>query len=127
MECATVYCDVEDYCTMLREEQPVARKQHKCNECKRVIDVGEKYNLEVTVYDGEISKHKTCLDCLSIRREFFKDGFYYGETKWMLEEHVNDSGGDISESCIEALTPGARAMVCAMIEDCWEDLDDEES
>ena len=126
MECATVYCDVDDYCTMLREEQPTARKQHKCHECRRVIEVGEKYNLEVTLYDGEISTYKTCLDCMSIRREFFKNGFYYEGIVEALGEHVKDSDGDISESCLASLTPGARGMVCAMVEDCWEDIDDDE-
>jgi len=124
MECATVSVDVDDFCMTLREEQPTARKQHKCCECRRVIEVGEKYNIEITVYDGGIKRYKTCLDCMSIRDEFFKEGFYYGSTKWMLRDHINECGGDISESSIEALTPGARAMVCEMIEDTWEDDDE---
>jgi len=121
MECATVSVDVDDYCKRLKEEQPTARKQHKCGECRRVIEIGEKYNIEVTASDGGIKQYKTCLDCISIRREFFKGGFYYEGIIDALDEHVNDSGGDISESCLALLTPGARAMVCEMIEECWHD------
>ena len=121
MECATVSVDVDDHCTTLRESQPTARKRHKCGECRGIIDVGEKYNLEVSLYDGNISTYKTCLDCMSIRREFFKGGFYYEGIVEALGEHVKDSVGDISESCLASLTPGARARVCLMIEGCWED------
>jgi len=126
MECATVSVYVDDYCRTLREEQPTARKQHKCNECRRTIEAGEKYNREVSLYDGDISTYKTCLDCMSIRREFFSGGFYYGDTKWMLRDHINEIYGDVSESCLASLTPGARGMVCEMVEDCWEDIDDDE-
>ena len=126
MERATVSVYVEDYCKVLRESQPTARKQHKCGECRRAIEVGEKYNLEATLYDGEISTYKTCLDCMSIRREFFKGGFYYEGIIDALDEHVNDCGGDISESCLASLTPGARTMVCEMIEETWNDENYEE-
>ena len=121
MECAAASVYVDDYCTTLRESQPTARKQHKCGECRRTIEAGEKYNREVSLYDGDISTYKTCLDCMSIRREFFRGGFYYEFIIDALDEHINDSGGDISESCLASLTPGARAMVCAMIEECWHD------
>ena len=122
MECSTVYCDVDEFCTLLEEKQIVSRKQHRCGECEITIDTGEKYNLEVTIFDGKFSRHKTCLDCLSVRDIFFKSGFSYGEIKWMLREHINDFMGDISENCIKSLTIGARAMVCDMIEDRWKDM-----
>ena len=44
----------------------------------------------------------------------------------MLEEHINQSYGDISETCIAGLTPGARDMVCRMIERYNADNDDED-
>jgi len=121
MECATVACDVDEWCTVLEEKQPTARKPHKCRECKETIATGEKYNLEVTLFDGKITRYKTCLDCMSIRNEFFKEGFFYGETRWMLENHIKDCFGDISETTIKGLTPGAREVVCEMIENCWGD------
>lgn len=127
MECATVLCSMDDgYATMLQEKIVKAIKPHKCCECRMVINPGEKYNIEVTVYDGDISRYKTCLDCMSLREVFFKEGFYFEMTKEMLWEHVMDCHGDISESSLKGLTPGARSMVCGIIEEAWERYDDDE-
>ena len=124
MECATVHCDIEDYCTMLNVTRPKARKEHKCHECKRIISTGEKYLSETTLCEGKVETWKTCADCESIRKHLFAEGFYYGEIKFMLREHVRDCSGEMSESILSALTPCARAMVCAMIEEVWEDAFD---
>jgi len=127
MECSTVYCDTDDGIIILLDERtPVARKSHICGECRRTINAGEKYNLEVGVYDGQFCREKTCLDCMSIRKEFFKDGFLYGETKWMLRDYIRKSHGDISESCIIRLTPRARDMVCDFINECFDGNDEED-
>lgn len=45
----------------------------------------------------------------------------------MIREHVHDCSGEISESVLSALTPAARAMICAMIEEVWEDAFDLDS
>lgn len=126
MECSTVYCDVDECCTLLSSTRPLARKEHKCYECKRVINKGEKYLREVTLFDGIVETWKTCVDCESLRSNFFSRGYYFGDIIYMLREHINDSGGDVSEKCISGLTPGAQGVVCEMIEDCWEDADDDE-
>lgn len=126
MECATVYCDPDDVCTVLDRQTPTARKEHKCNECSREIAPREQYLRETTLFDGKIETWKTCVDCQSIRDNFFKEGFFYGETKSMLHDYVRDGNGDVPESCLSALTPGAMAMVCAMIEEEWEDAFDME-
>lgn len=124
MECSTVYCECDDYCTCLSSTRPKARKEHKCNECKRIIPIGDKYLREVTLYDGEVETYKTCKDCESIRSNFFTYGYYYGEILYMLREHIYDSGGDVSERCIADLTPGAQEVVCNIIEDYWGDNDE---
>ena len=101
-----------------------ARKEHKCHECSRVIAPKESYLIETLLFEGRISRHKTCLDCKSLRDNFFQDGWYYEEVRNMLLRHIRDSDGDISESCIAALTPVAREYVCSVIEDM--NQDDEE-
>ena len=126
MECSTVYCECDDYCTCLSSTRPKARKEHKCNECKRIIPIGDKYLREVTLYDGEVEAWKTCKDCESIRDNFFTGGYYYGEILYTLREHIYESYGDVSESCIADLTPGAQEIVCNIIEDYWGDNDDED-
>jgi hypothetical protein len=51
-----------------REENPTARKEHKCCECGRIIKIGEKYlhfvGLWEEDYPGNIFlAFKTCLEC----------------------------------------------------------------
>lgn len=126
MECGTIYCDPDDMCTVLRTCTPTAMQPHKCDECRREIRKGEQYLREVTLFDGKVETWKTCIDCESIRKNFFKEGFFYGEIKAMLHDYVRDGNGDVPESCLTSLTYGARNMVCAMIEEEWEDAFDME-
>lgn len=127
MDCATIYCDPDETCTVLSKTTPIARKEHKCTECRRKITVGEYYLREVTVFDGKVETWKTCMDCESIRDNFFKDGFFYGETKAMLHEYVREGSGDVPESCMISLTYGARSMVCEMVEEEWAEAEEEQN
>jgi hypothetical protein len=127
MECSTVYCDGDEYCIILNETRRKARKTHKCTECRREILRGEKYLDERILFEGTVETYKTCDDCKSIRDHFFTDGWMYGEIRYMLREHISYSEGDVSESCISGLTPGAQAVVCDLIEKCnREDEEDDE-
>jgi hypothetical protein len=126
MECATVSCECDDYCTMLAKNYRTARKTHRCTECKRAILAGVKYLDERTVYDGRVETWKTCEDCESIRENFFKEGWYWGDTRHHLIEHIYESFGDVSESCISELSPGARADVCEIISAYWEKYEDDD-
>lgn len=122
MECSCkVNCDVDDYSTMLSDKIVKARKFHKCGECCRAIEPGEKYRREVTLYDGRIDSCVTCLDCNSIRNQFFIS-FYWGQILEMFDEFVREVDGEIPEKCISGLTPAARDYVCCRIEDLWNDL-----
>lgn len=44
-----------------------ARKQHKCMECFRLIEVGEQYEHVAGKWGGEFETFKTCRVCLSLR------------------------------------------------------------
>lgn len=127
MECATVSCDIDECALLLRSSTPKARSPHRCHECKRIIIPGETYLVEVVKFDVTVETWKTCTDCQSIRANFFKDGWFYGETKIMLKEHIWEFFGDVSESCIASLTTGARNMVCDLIQERFDyDNDDSE-
>ena len=102
-----------------------ARKVHQCEECGREIAAGEEYEFVTGKWDGSISVYKTCADCLSIRDSFFCDGWLHGGMWEALDEHLCDIGGVVASSCLEALTPAARARVIERIDDLW-DGDDEE-
>ena len=44
-----------------------AIKRHKCAECWRKIEVGEKCHREKFVFDDEFTTHKTCAHCMVVR------------------------------------------------------------
>lgn len=58
-------CDYEPMDFQLIVE-PVARKEHQCEECHGVIVKGEKYHKMTYKYDGYIGTRKVCLPCLSL-------------------------------------------------------------
>jgi hypothetical protein len=98
-----------------KEKIVTARKTHRCGECFRNILPGEKYEYVSGLWDV-FQAYKTCLDCKSIRDNFFNSWSY---TLVWDDFMDNFEGEDIPESCIAELTPGARARVCEWIESGW--------
>ena len=41
-----------------------ARKTHSCEYCGKVIQVGESYEAEAGIYEGEFQRYALCLRCL---------------------------------------------------------------
>src|SRR6478736_3941236 len=58
-------CGVEfdGYNEFTCETKRKARKQHRCRECRHVIQPGQVYTHHSALYDGHISTHKTCAKC----------------------------------------------------------------
>jgi hypothetical protein len=50
-------------------DTPIARKEHKCCECRGIINKGEKYNKHHGIWDGEGSTFKVCSDCEELRAQ----------------------------------------------------------
>jgi len=123
MDCSCININSYDCgdCAVIHSEQMrVAVKQHICSECGKEINKGEKYEYVSQFYrDGGWLKHKTCSDCLSLRNEFFCDGYYYGEIRDELQQFIRDCHGELSETKISNLTPAAMEWVCWNIEECW--------
>lgn len=101
-----------------------ARKHHKCCECYRQIEVGESYEYVSGIWDGVPHIYKTCADCLSIKNVFFTS-YYFRELWSMLEEQYNFEYDRIPESCLSKLTSTARSRICNLVEEQWEDEEDE--
>lgn len=59
--------------TVCNQTTPIAKKEHKCFECRGVIEPGEKYHRTWGVWNGEVSKFKTCDDCETLRHLMGKD------------------------------------------------------
>jgi len=108
-----------------KEQDRKARKPHKCHECRRVIQVGEVYRYESGVWDGRPEQFHICLDCLSLRKAFFC-GFTYGTIWGDFHSQLNDVDGDVSWSALAALTPKAREEAIRLIEEVWDNIEDEE-
>lgn len=114
--------DVDDYSEILFEKVVKARKKHYCHECHIVIEPGEEYYKEKSLYEGYFSTHKTCMDCKSIRDNMVCS-FYWGEIMEAVRNGIQDSWGKVSEDCISKLTPKARDRICGIIEDVWDDAE----
>lgn len=85
-----------------------ARKQYRCCECGKTIEVGDTYELYSILYDGSWSKYKTCLVCAEIAAAFCCDGRIFG-TLWS-DFHDCDIWQEITTACFDKLdTPEAKA------------------
>lgn len=120
MDCSCVYVEYDDPVTLLSDQIiKKSRKNHKCDECGKIINIGESYRKEVFVYDG-FNIHRTCNTCLSVRETFFCDGIIYGEMWYLLREEIAETDGDINQTCIASLIPSARDKVCDRIQSYWD-------
>ncbi len=72
------YCDVEldQYCEdaepfeFVNVTTPVARKEHKCDECGEPIPLGARYTKTDSKYDGTFHTDRECASCTETREEF---------------------------------------------------------
>ena len=94
-----------------------ARKEHRCCECSRIILFREPYEVFDGCYEGRFYQYKTCLDCVSARMLFCSFSF---ETLWQDFREEMQETSTLPCSCLAKLTPRAREMACAIIEEIWE-------
>lgn len=130
MDCACVYVGDWEAFDDGGESLQVAGIERRCCECAREIALGERYERAWGGYfdDDEnlrdVHNYETCIDCTSIRRSFFCDGWVYEFVWEFLEEHLAEvvgyHGGGVSSDCLISLTPHARAKVCDLIESIWD-------
>lgn len=120
MNCSCINACDDDFAEMISEKQVKARKTHRCVECRKAINLGDEYYSETVFYDGKKETIRTCLDCKSARDAFFCS-WQFGEIWSDLLSEIDSNDGDLSQSSIAGLTPGARAKVCDLIEDYWEE------
>jgi len=104
-------------------------KPRRCVECNVEIPPGEKHELVRAVWDppfsfDKIKRMRTCKDCLSVRNQFFCNGWIFGEMWDMVSCHIDEMDGQIASSCLVGLTPKARADICDIIEELWKELDE---
>lgn len=120
MECACIDTgsDGDGWDFAPTESYPVAKKNWKCGECRRVIPTGEKYYCHTGRWEGKFVVDRTCMDCRSIIEHLFCS-WTFGQVLEGLSDALYDMGGEISWEKVAKLTPTARAMVCDLIERVW--------
>lgn len=79
-----------------------ARREHRCAECARQIDAGEKYHAETFVFDGAITKHKTCEHCMAVRQWLADEcgGWVYTAVQEDAADHASGYGMDLARAVI---------------------------
>jgi len=68
--------------TSLTDEFRVARTEHKCYECQRPIEKGEKHHYYAGLVDGEFWVHKAHESCFEFLKRFSAEG----DGCWMAGE-----------------------------------------
>ena len=58
--------------TLYEERIIVARKAHRCCECRCEIAKGERYQSASGLWEGQFSRFSTCIACASIRDDLAK-------------------------------------------------------
>jgi hypothetical protein len=106
---------------LFKQKIVMACKEHWCCECGELIIKGTEYEYVKGKWDGVFIKYKTCLNCASLRNEFFTS-YMYTQLWEDFDGYLESCDGDIPEDCITELLPLARGRVCEKIEDYWEHL-----
>jgi len=89
----SIHCDCsEDFdetVTFSRDKIVVARKAHECDECGKIICIGDRYVYQCCLFDGDFSDSHTCIICDAIARDYCPRGHSTG----MLKQDIYDCLG----------------------------------
>ncbi len=82
-------CFDGDPVTLISSTTPKARKPHKCDECRRIIEPGETYHRDFYTFEGDTNTVRWCLQCNEARRWLKEvcDGWMYEGLGEELSEH----------------------------------------
>lgn len=119
MECA---CEIDGYgeaCEFTTTTYPIAKKEHKCDECKRTIKRKEKYQHIKGMFEGDFFTHKVCSDCQSVIKTFFC-GWSQGSVWDDLYTYFYDESDYINWKQLEKVTPVAKDKILDMIQKIWD-------
>ena len=71
-----------------------ARKPHRCCECCRTIEAGERYQSVTGKWEGDVDTYKTCSECLELIKQIDDDCCYchgtLSEYAWQPEYDGED-------------------------------------
>lgn len=110
MSCQDI-CMVADYDGSAEFYSAVTRraaKEHRCEECRDVIAVGEQYEYVSAKWDGDFTTLKTCLACVEIRKAFYCGGELHGNLWEDIAEQMFPYWNEVTAiDCLAKLTTDA--------------------
>jgi len=75
----------------------VAKKSHRCVECLRKIQPGERYEVASGKWDGNFDSHKTCADCVEFIEKSKIGCYCYG----LLMDGIDERDGELERQFLE--------------------------
>jgi hypothetical protein len=100
--------EVDCYTDFFHAEFRTAKKPHKCSECEKEIDKGERYQYACGKTEGDFWSFRTCLICDEIRAAFSCEGVMYGGMFWE-DMHSQGVFNEMTTGCLDKLkTPEAK-------------------
>lgn len=96
-----IYNDDAVHVEFFRSETRRALKAHKCCECDKPIQYGERYEYASGKCEGDFWTAKTCLVCAEIAEAFSCEGRLYGGNLW---DSLSELYRDMNISCLDRLT-----------------------
>ena|ERR1700722_1922760 len=89
-------CMVDDYdrVELLRDGNVIARKEHKCRECHRVIKKGETCESYAFKHEGDFDSGYCCIHCCVCKDWLIREcaGYLYSEVEEDLRQHWYEDG-----------------------------------
>jgi hypothetical protein len=83
-----------DPASVYREKIVTARKQHRCDECGRPIECGERYQYVFAIWEGSPGAYHTCQHCL-VAQDWLRaecGGWLFEGVEEDISEHVMGAG-----------------------------------
>ena len=101
--------EADEMCAFWESKIKKARKPHMCEECRKQIEPGSKYESLAYVFDQSFYHEKRCLVCVEIRNAFQEPGSAYaaGDMWSDIRDYVFP---EMTTTCFDRLrTPQAKA------------------
>jgi hypothetical protein len=96
--------DSDGYFEFLEQDVRKSRKERTCEECQRVIAVGERYEASRGKWEGEFWTWTCCLLCAEIAETFYCDGRMYGR---LWEDMQEAAFPELTTGCLDRLKTAA--------------------
>jgi hypothetical protein len=100
-----------EHASFYEQETRMARKPHKCCECREEIPRGTSYEHVVGKWDGDFSTYKTCASCVAIRTAFTCGEGWMFKSLWDDMREIAFPELTTASKCLRDLSPADRTRV----------------